>query len=191
MLCQQRWKGSLVFVFSLLFLITACGGQQPRPESQQAAQKQDPPLTKMYRNIVVLDITSTPEIKKDYPDVLNECQASLVGSLKSNKAFRSVAMDASGRKYPAGSLLILANVSDMRIVHGAARFWGGAFAGSSFMNLDVKLVDATTGKVVRQKPISSSNNAYAAAWTGGSSDRSLPSDMGRIIADYIGSIMPK
>lgn len=191
MLGKQSWKTTLLFVFFSLFLFTACGGQQAKPESQPAAQKPDPPLAKKYHKIVVMGLTSTPQIKKDYPDALKDCQASLVAALKNNKTFKSVVSDKSGSKHSRGSLLVMVNVSDMRIVAGAARFWGGWFAGSSYMNLDLKLVDSTSKKVVREKPISSSNNAYAAAWTGGSSDRTLPSDMGKIVAGYIGSIIPK
>ena len=191
MICKRNWKRTLLMAFSLLFLIAGCGGQQAKQDSQEAPQPQDPPLAKKYVNIVIPDITSTPEVKKDYPDALDECRSSLVRTLKDQKMFKNVTQAKSGKKYPAGSLLVQANVSDMRIVHGAARFWGGAFAGSSYMNMGVKLIDAATGKVVREKTISSANNAWAAAWVGGSSDRTLPADMGKMVAGYIASIIPK
>jgi hypothetical protein len=199
MIRKRNWKFSLVLLVFLLFLMTACAGQQSKPadqgqaepESQQAEQVPDQPLAKKYPKIVVSEVTSNAEIKKDYPDALNECQANLVWALENKKTYQSVARNKPGMKYPAGCLLVQANVSDMRIVHGAARFWGGAFAGSSFMEIDLKLIDAATQKTVRQKHISSANNAWAASWMGGSSDRSLPSDMGKILADYIDSIIPK
>jgi len=71
----------------------------------------------------------------------------------------------------------------MRLVSTGERIWGGAFAGSSYMNLDVSFINAGSNKEVRNKEMSSATNAWAAAWTSGSSDRSLPADMGRIIAD--------
>jgi curli biogenesis system outer membrane secretion channel CsgG len=195
MIFKMKSKSTLVIVLSLLFLITACGGQQAKPdaqaEAQPQAQAQDPPLAKKYQNIVVRDLTSSSEIRKDYPEALQECQANLIGSLATQKAFKSVALAKPGKKFPARSLVVQTRVSDIHIVHGAARFWAGAFAGSSYMNLDLKLTDAATGKVVREKEISSSNNAWAAAWVGGSSDRTLPADMGKIVAGYIESIMPK
>jgi hypothetical protein len=52
------------------------------------------------------------------------------------------------------------------------------------------IIDAVTKKEVRKKELNSSNNAWAAAWVMGSSDRSLPSDMGKIIAEYILSVVP-
>ena len=188
-----KWKSKsvLVTILSMLFLIAACGGQPAKPEKQAAEQPPDPPLTRTYQHIVVRGVTATPEIEKDYSDALKECQANLVSALESQNAFKSVALAKSGKKCPAHSLLVQARVSDIHIVHGAARFWAGAFAGSSYMNIDLKLTDAATGKVIREKEINSSNNAWAAAWTGGSSDRTLPADMGKITAGYIGSIMPK
>jgi Domain of unknown function (DUF4410) len=180
----------VVVVLSLLFLITACGGQQAKTDNKAAAQQPDPPLARKYQNIVVGEFSSTPEIKKDYPEALNECKANLISALLTQKKFKSVAPASKGMKYRPASLLVRTSVSDIHIVHGAARFWAGAFAGSSYMNLNLKLTDAATGKVVREKEISSANNAWAAAWVGGSSDQTLPADMGKIVAGYIGSIMP-
>jgi hypothetical protein len=59
------------------------------------------------------------------------------------------------------------------------------------MSIELKLVDAATGNVVREKVLSSANNPYAAAWAWGSSDRSLPYDMGKIISTYILAITPE
>jgi hypothetical protein len=180
----------VVIVLSLLFLITACGGQQAKPDSQAADQQQEAPLAKKYQNVVVDEFSASPDIKKDYAEALNECQANMVWALENQKSFNSVARGKTGMTYPPQSLLVQADVSDIHIVHGAARFWAGAFAGKSYMNLNLKLKDASTGKVVREKKISSSNNAWAAAWVGGSSDRTLPADMGKIAAGYIGSVIP-
>jgi hypothetical protein len=190
---KYNWKSksALVIILSVLFLVTACGGQQAKPDKQAEAPPQDPPLARKYQNIIVRDITAAPEIEKDYAEALKECRTSMVSALEDQKAFKNVALAKSVRKYPSHCLLVQTRVSDIHIVHGAARFWAGAFAGSSYMNLDLKLTDAATGKVIRKKEINSSNNAWAAAWTGGSSDRTLPGDMGKIVAGYIGSIMPK
>jgi hypothetical protein len=69
--------------------------------------------------------------------------------------------------------------------------WGGAFAGSSEVILKMKLIDASTGVVVREKELSTSNNPWAASWSGGSSDRSLPTDLGMMVAEYLVSIQPQ
>lgn len=191
MKCRKNWKGIPVIICTIVMMTIACGGQQAKTDPQAAAVKPDPPLTRKYQNIVVSDLTATPEIMKDFPEAINTCQANMVSTLENKKTFSQVALEKDGIKHQPGTLTVKTNVSDMRIVGGAARFWGGAFAGSSFMNIDLKLVDAATGKVVREKSITSANNSWAASWTGGSSDRSLPSDMGKIIAEYVSSVIPQ
>ena len=199
MVHNGMWKRSLISAAALMFIITACAGQRTKPASQagtkpaqgQAADHKEVPLAKHYRHIVVADFTATPQIVKDYPEALNDSLKNLVWALENNKAFKSVARRKSGMKYPPACLLVQVHVPDMRIVSGAARIWGGAFAGSSYMELDVRLIDAATKRIVRKKHLSSSNNAWAASWVGGSSDRSLPSDMGKMVAAYIDSILKK
>jgi len=41
-----------------------------------------------------------------------------------------------------------------------------------------------------KKIISTSNNAFAAAWSGGSNDQSLPMDIGKIISEYPATVIP-
>ena len=81
-------------------------------------------------------------------------------------------------------------IDAMRITSSGARFWGGAFAGSSGMVVTVKLIDVATGKCLRTKTISSHNNPFGADWTWGKTDRSLPVDMGNIIGEYLYTVVP-
>lgn len=186
-----------VFLFLSLILLTACagGGGAKKAETQPQAGSQpeavDPPLTKKYSGIVVFEFEMTPQVKQDYPDAARECQVNVITALQMQNAFNSVAPHRPGKTYADGTLLIKAQIKDMRLVSTGARIWGGAFAGSSHMNLDVRFIDAGTNKEVRKKEMSSATNAWAAAWTSGSSDRSLPADMGKIIADYIMAVVPR
>jgi hypothetical protein len=59
------------------------------------------------------------------------------------------------------------------------------------MEVDLTLIDAATNTVVREKKLSSAYNPWAAAWVGGASDRSLPADTGRMLVEYVHSVMPK
>ncbi|MBR9981824.1 MAG: DUF4410 domain-containing protein [Desulfatitalea sp.] len=181
-------------IFALLMVamvvLVACGGQKAAPESAPAAE-QEAPLPKAFRMIAVEEFQATPEVAKDHPDAMRECQARLIWTLEDKKAYQSVATAKPGQKHPAGTLLVKARITEMRIVHGAARFWGGVFAGSSYINMDLQLIDGATQAVLREKPLSSANNAWAASWVGGASDQSLPADMGRLVGEYIHSIIPR
>ncbi len=176
------------FVFCVLSFC-ACGGRQVQQEAPPEEVPQ-PPLSKKYENIVLMNYEGTPEILRDYPGVVEECRASTMTALLTRDVLKKVEKFDSNKKYDDNTMLVKAKVTEMRIVSASARSWGGAMAGSSHMNLDVRLIDAATNTEVRSKQLFSANNPFGAAWAGGSSDRSLPADMGKIIAEYLFSIMP-
>ena len=196
---QSQSRMLPVVLFSIFIFLTACAGgggaqkaeTQPQAQAGNQPEAVDPPLSKKYNGVVVFDFEMTPQVKQDYPDAARECQVNVITALQMQNAFSSVAPHRPGAAYADGTLLIKAQIKDMRLVSTGARIWGGAFAGSSYMNLDVSFIDAGSNKEVRKKEMSSATNAWAAAWTSGSSDRSLPADMGRIIADYIMAVIPR
>jgi hypothetical protein len=147
------------------------------------------PLKAAYDNIILRSFECSTQIKKDYPHAAIFCKESIISQLKSKKTYRHVT-DDTNKKFSGKSILADMKIVDMRITSGAARMWGGAFAGNSFMDVLLELRDADTKKVVHQKVLSTSNNAFGAAWSGGSSDRSLPSDLGTLIGEYIFRIVP-
>jgi hypothetical protein len=180
-----------VVLFSIFVLLTACAGRGGSPQAESQPEASDPQLSQKYANIIVYDFATTPEIKTEYPDAARECQVNVITELQIKNVYNSVAPHKPGGAYGAGTLLVKANIKEMRLVSTNARIWGGAFAGSSYINMDVIFIDAGTHQEVRKKEMNSATNAWAAAWTSGSSDRSLAADMGKIIAEYIVSVVPK
>lgn len=147
------------------------------------------PLKTNYDNIIIRSLEASDQIKKDYSYAAISCKAFIISQLKSKKAYRHVSDDDT-KSFPGKTVLVDMKIIDMRITSGAARFWGGAFAGNSFMDILLELRDADTKEVVHRKVLSTSNNAFGAAWNMGSSDRSLPSDFGTLIGEYIYKIVP-
>jgi hypothetical protein len=202
MTSKKTWTRNCICMAELMLLVlmTSCAGKEVKSDAQtgsevkadaKAAKDQDPLLSKPYRMIVVDEFETTADITKDYPNAARECQANTVWSLQEKKFYQAVESGKGSTARRDGALLVRAKVTSMRIVSGAARIWGGAFAGSSFMEIDLTLIDAATNMTVREKKLSSANNPWAAAWAGGSSDHSLPADMGKILAEYVHSVMPK
>jgi len=192
--------------FSMLvaiFVFCACAGGQkttaakdeatkPAAESKSAtleSVQQAKPLNTSFNNVLFEELKTTDVIKKDYSEALDEFEKSVVSNLKGKNAFARVERD-TGAKLPGKSLRVGVKIPDMRIASFGARFWGGALAGNSFMNVELELVDAASGKVLRTETISSSNNAWGAAYAFGGSDRSLPTDMGQIVAEYLYTVVP-
>lgn len=58
------------------------------------------------------------------------------------------------------------------------------------MNVHMTLVEAATQNILREEDFNSANSSWAAARTMGGTDRSLPSDMGKIMGDYIEKAVP-
>ena len=199
---KKTWRRNCIGIIPLMLLVlmTSCAGKEVKSEPQagsearpdaKAAKDMDPPLAKPYRMIVVAEFETSAEIAKDYPNATRECQANTVWALQEKKLYQTVESGKAATARRDGTLLVKAKVTGMRIVSGHARMWGGAFTGSSFMEVDLTLIDAATNTAVREKKLSSANNPWAAAWVGGASDQSLPADMGRMLAEYVHSVIPK
>jgi len=180
--------------FFLVFSFAACGGgkavksEEPAGAAQGAAKETT--LEKRYDAVAFQKFDVDPKIEADYPGAVVDCENAAIAALRLKNLFQKVEKEGAGARYDAQTLLVKPRVVSMRIVSGAARFWGGALAGTSDMVVELKMSDAVSGKIVHEKVLSTANNPFAAAWVWGSSDRSLPADMGKIIAEYIGSIMP-
>jgi len=178
----------------MLLLVSGCvSGQKTSTSQEPAAAEQAPQVEKLsraYSVLLVEPFTTVPEYASDYPEAAATMQKSMIQALAKSGAFKKVALLPDAGKLRDRALIIRANITKMRIVSGSARFWGGAFAGSSGMEYDLTLVDGKTDRVLRTKTMSSWNNSWAAAWNFGASDRSLPDDMGKITASYLVEIMP-
>jgi curli biogenesis system outer membrane secretion channel CsgG len=176
----------------LIFALASCGGQKAQTEGTAEPEKAAAPtakLAKSYSKVLCYGFTGTPEVSKDYPTAAADVQHSMLTALGTKNSFKEVGV-AKGGKTDAQTLLVKANITQVRIVSGAARLWGGAMAGRSNVALDLQLIDGGTQKVVHAEKLSTANNPMAAAWTGGSTDHSLLSDMGKIVAEYIMAVNP-
>ncbi len=179
-----------ILIFFCLIALCACGGGSTK--QRKAAEPAAPAFTidRAYHEIIVADVELALALRGNYPLVAGQLEDALLSQLRSKSFFTKVGKE---RDVPVtgDTLIVDVNITDMRVVSGAARFWGGAMAGSSYINVVIELKDAVSGKVIHRKDMSSANNAFGAAWTGGSTDKTLPSDMGRISAEYVVSVIPK
>jgi len=147
------------------------------------------PLEGKFDNIIFRSFESTDQFAKDYPYACENCKASIIAQLESKKTYKNVTDDVS-LNLPGKSIFVDLKIVDMRIAGAQARFWGGAFAGNSYMDVLLELKEADSEVVVHKKVLSTTGNAMAAAWTFGASDRSLPSDLGTLMGEYLYKIVP-
>lgn len=208
----RKTRNSILALACLLVMLSGCVGKTSQSETSESEEQSTPiskavsdvekielasletisaeaPLTEKYDNIIIGDFKSNDQIQTDYPHATMDCKTRIIGQLKSKNVYKNVT-DASGKTLPGKSLIVNLSVNDMRITGGAARFWGGALAGSSYMEVLTEMQDAATKEVVYKKILATSNNAWGASFTGGSTDHSLPADLGLLIGEYISKMVP-
>lgn len=83
------------------------------------------------------------------------------------------------------TLVIQPRVESIRIIGGANRFFAGALAGDSHIDMDLELKDAATGAVIAKPRVTRSSNAMAGGWSIGATDRNLPNYMAEIWRQYL------
>jgi hypothetical protein len=178
-----------VFMIPVVFMLCSCAGGQQKTGTTMETVQNVVPLTQKFDNVVFSKVQTTDTIRKDYPDPLQRFKLAMISSLREKNVFAEVEQD-TGSILDGATLRVEPTIDTMRITSSGARFWGGAFAGSSGMVVTVKLINVATGKCLRTKTISSHNNPFGADWTWGKTDRSLPVDMGNIIGEYLYTVVP-
>jgi hypothetical protein len=184
---KKEWAVLGYFILAIVSVsLCSCATSGGRKQEESAALSPTvKSLEKHYGELIVYELETKPELKNDYDQSLKDCQETLINSLLKKNKYKRVEAASSNAKYGSSALLVKIKVSDMRIAGFGARFWAGALAGSSYMYMRMTLLDAETGKLVLDEDFNSTNNSFAAAWNFGASDRSLPTAMALIIADYI------
>jgi hypothetical protein len=208
---MKIYRIGFLYFFAIVFMVSflACAGSPDKSQSGEQASAESKtipgvekielstidsipmrtPLGGKFDNIIFRSFESTDQFKKDYPYACENCKAAIIEQLQSKKAYKNVTDDVS-QNLPGKSVFVDMKVVDMRIAGGQARFWGGALAGNSYMDVLLELREADSQAVVHKKVLSTTNNAFAAAWSFGSSDRSMPSDLGTLMGEYIFRIVP-
>ncbi len=82
-------------------------------------------------------------------------------------------------------LLIEPRIEKVKFIGGSARFWAGAFAGSSRVLIKVKFTDKATGTVIAEPEFYQHASGMAGAWTFGAADKAMLERVTTLIADYV------
>ena len=84
-----------------------------------------------------------------------------------------------------GRLLIQVHLQRLRIVSGGLRFVTGALAGESFITIDMKLVDETTGDIISDLTIDERSGAIAGGFSIGASDQNIDYYLVATVRQYL------
>ena len=91
--------------------------------------------------------------------------------------------DAQGRS-DGRTLLIEPYVKQIKFIGGAARFWVGAWAGSSAVLMKVTYTDTSTGEVLVETEFYRAANAMGGAYSMGATDNQMLEAVAQDIANY-------
>lgn len=93
---------------------------------------------------------------------------------------------AAGKaKAHGGTLVIQPKVQQLRVVSGGARFWAGAMAGDSFIDMDMDLIDAESKTSIARPRINRNASAMGGGWSVGATDRNLSNYIVEITYQYL------
>ncbi len=168
-----------VFCLLAVSMIFACAARTP---VQQVAIA-DLQGNLKYENIVFKKFDAAPHVPNPAQSIVL-CKNTAISHLKAKNLFKRVE-DNTDNEYDGPVLIVEATITDLRIVSGKARFWGGVLAGRSHIKLSVTLMDASTGEVVERKELMGAPNSLGSVYSFGASDRGLSQTMGVLLGDYV------
>ena len=85
----------------------------------------------------------------------------------------------------AGTLSIQTTLVRLKIVSGGARFWAGALAGNSFIDMDLELFDKESGEQIARVLVRRDADSMTGAWSIGKSDQNLDDYIVSIVHEYL------
>lgn len=190
-------KQAVVLAGLIGFLIlSACatsqeeGIQLPKTRTQTKSTRQERALLPQRYQIIVVEPVAIPVgMVKKYPLAARTCQSSTIAALRAKKAFELVHHTAPD-KAASPVLLVRCQITDMRLTTRNNRLWAGSPANSSYINMDVQLVDAASQKILQEKQLSTISAAPASPKTATGGDSEITKAMGALLGEYVFSIMP-
>ena len=84
-----------------------------------------------------------------------------------------------------GTLFVQPELVKIRVISGGNRFWAGAFAGDSFIDMNLELIDGTSGESIARIQIYRDADAIAGGWSIGKSDQNLDDYIVSIVHAYL------
>ena len=186
-------KKILFSTLALVFLASCATQSSNRsPEENQAKLEQlkkspstwnDAPA-EIFSNFTHFEFIQpklSASLQVDEKKVASAQEANQVISNRLNPIFSKWQQQSHGDR----TLLIESTYSQYKIVSSGARFFAGAFAGDSNVQIDVTMKDKTTGQIIASPFFFQRANAIGGAWSIGSHDKSIPGRLSVLLEKYL------
>ena len=93
--------------------------------------------------------------------------------------------ESAAATVPSKTLVITPVITEIKFINGAARFWAGAFAGSSAAIMKVQIVEKETGRTIAAPIFYARAAAMGGAWTFGATDNLMLTRIAGRLTDYL------
>jgi hypothetical protein len=177
----------LTSTFIIALLLTACAAN---PVNIQSVAEEEVSLLAAptrslseYAEFELLDMTFSAAIRHD-PGKMREAQE-YESAFHAKIAPLLWDWNDANIEGASGKLIVETKLERLKIVSGGARFWAGAFAGDSYIDMSLRLIDASSGEAISQVLIRRNANAMTGAWSIGKSDQNLDQYVVSIIYQYL------
>ena len=137
-----------------------------------------------YKNFELARMDYSDEIKAEAPKVEVAKQVEMKLRLAAEadiSAWSAAASEGADGK----TVVITPFMKSLRAVSGGARFWAGAFAGDSFVDMELRITDKDTGELLANPTIRKTAGGMAGAYSGGGTDDSLLDYVAEIAHAYL------
>jgi len=145
-----------------------------------------PPTIKLssYKNFEFARMDYSDDVKADAPKV----EVARLVEMKLRLAAESdiSAWSAAANESDDGKTVIITPfMKSLRVVSNGARMWAGAFAGESFVDMELRITDKDTGELLASPTIRKAAGGMAGAYSGGGTDDSLLDYVAEIAHAYL------
>jgi len=177
----------LTQVFVIAGLLTGCAADPAN--IQKVAEEESRHLTpatkplSSFLSFELAPITLSDAIEAE-PGKIEEARE-FEGILQAKLAPLLAKWNTADNKGAAGALTIETHLVKLKIVSGGARFWSGACAGDSFIDLNLKLVDSSNSELIADVLVRQRADAMTGGWSVGGSDQNIDAYVVAIIHQYL------
>ena len=186
---KQRTALFFILILVSIFFIFSCTGSKSVTSIEGPAWKNDIPLEKSYEKIIIQNFEVDQALEKNYPGVTVTCESTAMNELlKVSLKVSSISKIEKARASSVrqiGALVVKTRVTALRFAGSNASKQN---AGSE-MAVNIRLIDSATGKIIREKDLSTLTSTHTSSSNSGNSDQMLPYDLGKIIAQYVAAAL--
>jgi hypothetical protein len=138
----------------------------------QEVSRMAPPSEKLssFSQSELSPITMSPEIADG---AKKQAYADKLGNMLETKITPLLGEWRAASDGGSGTLVIQPDAVKLKVVSGGARFWVGAMAGESKVDMTLRLIDKESGKVIASPRIARSAGSMSGAWSFGATDQNL------------------